>query len=73
MLNRELVEPNYGVRHVVTCLAVHNFDHKVCYLKSFHIPNDNFMCNLWGVVCGRYHIMICKQRTQPLIAYAEDD
>jgi hypothetical protein len=50
-------------------MEAHGFHHKVCQRKSFHVPDENCLCKL----CGRYHIVVCKQRAQSVTVYAEDD
>ena len=53
---------NYDLRHTVTRFAVHGFHHKICVVKSYHIPGPGCVCELCGRACDRYHALICCQR-----------
>jgi hypothetical protein len=73
VINRERTKFNYNLRHFVTRMAVHGFNHKICQTKGYHSPNKNCQCKLSDSECRRYHITDCKGRTTLLSSYAEEN
>jgi hypothetical protein len=63
---------NQEKRHLVTRLAVHGFHTRVCINKKYHIPDSNYVCELCGGQCGRYHLQMCAKRVKTLCEYAKD-
>lgn len=62
MAREDWKEANYLQRHLVTRFATHGFHFKICRNTSFHDPNEECMCLLCDELCGRYHVMECKNR-----------
>lgn len=45
---------------------VHDFYHKVCEMKGYHLPNENCCCRLCNIECQMYHNNDRKQRSKSL-------
>ncbi|KAJ4447065.1 hypothetical protein ANN_09054 [Periplaneta americana] len=60
MAREDWNQANYLQRHLVTRFATHGFHFKICRNTSFHDPNEEWMCLLCDELCGRYHVMECK-------------
>jgi hypothetical protein len=65
MLNRNWINANQRLRHMVIKLAVHGDHHKICKNMSYHDPSENCMCSLCDQFCDIYHITRCKKTINP--------
>lgn len=69
MVNKEWMQAEYELRHMMTRFAVHGFHHRVCARKSFHRASQECICTLCGEQCDTYHVMECKKRTVSLTQF----
>jgi hypothetical protein len=44
MVNREWMQEEYDLRHVMTRFAIHGFHHRICSRKTFYQANQEYMC-----------------------------
>ncbi|KAJ4439092.1 hypothetical protein ANN_15049 [Periplaneta americana] len=73
MAREDWKEANYLQRHLVTRFATHGFHFKICRNTSFHDPNEGCMCLLCDELCGRYHVMECKNRLVSLTKFCSSE
>ncbi|KAJ4438210.1 hypothetical protein ANN_14149 [Periplaneta americana] len=73
MAREDWKEANYLQRHLVTRFAIHGFHFKICRNTSFHDPNEECMCLLCNELCGRYHVMECKNRLVSLTKFCSSE
>jgi hypothetical protein len=66
MVNREWTQSGYELRHMTTRLSAHGFHFKLCKTKKFHEPGPECICETCENYCERYHVMLCKLRTESL-------
>jgi hypothetical protein len=64
---------NQELRHLVTRVAVHGFNTRVCINQKYHIPDGTCLCEFCGGQCGRYHLQKCKKRVKTLCEYTKDE
>ncbi|PSN47824.1 hypothetical protein C0J52_16432 [Blattella germanica] len=66
MIDRSWTRENFEMRHVLTRLAVHGFDHLICNNTAYHDPDTTCECQLCKRKCDRYHIELCTKRTRSI-------
>lgn len=60
---------NFELRHLITCMKVHEFHHKICKTKKFH--ESDVQCVLREALQSLPYIG--KNRTGSLISYRKED
>lgn len=49
IMDRDWIQPNYDLQHLVTHFAVHGFDHKICQLRAAIILQMKTATICWAI------------------------